>query len=145
MKPLNEISTLLPNTGNVDMNNKRIDNLSSLDISSVENILTMPKSACNVETANALVSGVVLSNTAYCGPLQTTMDVKGKRIINQADAVRLVNGEDPAVATEKLKQGINYAFLNSNSLTRDKVLNYSHYNAGTSRIYGVQTLELTNT
>lgn len=51
------------------MNNKRIDNLSSLDLTSLSSILLLPKSACNVETSDALVNANLTEKTAYCGPL----------------------------------------------------------------------------
>lgn len=40
-------------------------------------------------------------NTAYCGPLSESMDVKGKRITNMADA-DLILPDDPDAA-EKVK------------------------------------------
>ena len=47
-KPLNEISTSVPNTNPIEMNDKRIQNLATLDITSIDSILATPKSAVNV-------------------------------------------------------------------------------------------------
>ena len=49
-KPLNETATAKPNTGPINMNDKRIENLATLDISTIDAILATPKSAVNVST-----------------------------------------------------------------------------------------------
>ena len=68
------------------MNNKRVDNMSTLDLTSLDTILATPNSACNVATTNSLITGNLLLSTAYCGLLSSTMNVKGKRVTNMADA-----------------------------------------------------------
>jgi hypothetical protein len=47
-KPLNEISTSRPNTGDLDMNDKRLVNLATLPGLSIEDILATPNVATNV-------------------------------------------------------------------------------------------------
>ena len=76
-------------TGDLPMNNKRITNLASVDISSLESILATPNVAANVNTASNLSTFQIALNTAYCGPLFSTMDVKGKRVTNMADLEKL--------------------------------------------------------
>ncbi len=55
-KPLNEVSTVRPNTGHVNMNNFRIENMSTVpDLTSIDAILSTPSTACNVSTTNTLI------------------------------------------------------------------------------------------
>ncbi len=56
-KPLNEISNIRKNTGNLDMNNFRIENMSTVpDITSIESILSTPNTAVNVSTMSTYSS-----------------------------------------------------------------------------------------
>jgi hypothetical protein len=98
------------------MNDKRLENLATVpDITSIDAILATPKTACNVTTTSNLITLNLALNTAYCGPLFSTMDVKDKRVTNMADAL-LVIENDPDGAS-KVKQGVNYATLNMLALT----------------------------
>ena len=114
-KPLNEISTLRVNTGNVNMNNFRITNLATLPGVTIDDILATPNVATSVQTVSNLISANLVLNTAYCGPLFTTMSVKDKRIINAADP-ELITASDPSAAA-KLKQVPTVGFMNANSIT----------------------------
>ncbi len=84
-------------TGDLTMNNKRITNLASVDVSSLESILATPNVAASVNTASNLSTFQIALNTAYCGPLLSTMDVKGKRVTNMADLELLQLNETPEV------------------------------------------------
>lgn len=100
-KPLNEISNVRLNTGDVNMNNFRITNLATLPGLTIEEITATPSVATSVQTASNLISANLVLNTAYCGPLFPTMSVKDKRIINAADP-ELITASDPSAAA-KLK------------------------------------------
>lgn len=69
-------------TGDLSMNNKRITNLASVDVSSLDSILATPNVAANVNTASTLSTFQIALNTAYCGPLSSEMSVKNKLITN---------------------------------------------------------------
>ena len=85
-KPLNQISNLQPNNGPINMNNQRIENLSSVpDLSSIDSIIATPNVAVNVSTMSTFTTASLLLNTAYCGPLSDQMGVKGKRVVDMAD------------------------------------------------------------
>lgn len=85
-KPLNEVATLRPNTGHVNWNNYRIENLATVpDVTSIESILSTPSTACNVSTTSNLITLNLALNTAYCGPLFDTMNCKDKRVTGVAD------------------------------------------------------------
>jgi hypothetical protein len=114
-KPLNEIATTRPNTGDVDMNNKRLTNLASLPGLTLEEITATPNVATTVQTVGNYITASLALNTAYCGPLFSTMDVKEKIVTNMADA-ELILPEDPAGA-DKIKQGVNLGTLNSLAIT----------------------------
>jgi hypothetical protein len=127
------------------MNNKRIDNLSTLDLTSLDSILATPNSACNVATTGSLITGNLLLSTAYCGPLFSTMNVKGKRITNMADALPLEFGVDtPDEAFEKTLQGVNIRTLNDLTVHKIAVDNYTDFYAFDAKIKGVVTEELSN-
>lgn len=84
------------------MNNFRIENLATVpDISSIEAILSTPKTAVNVDTMSTYTTLSLALNTAYCGPLFSTMDVKGKRVTNMADV--LIPEVNDADLSNKLK------------------------------------------
>lgn len=94
-KSISEISNLRLNTGPVNMNDKRIENLASLpDLSSIDSILATPKTAVNINTMSTFTGFYVGMNTAYCGILSSDMDVKNKRLTNMADA-ELIIVDDP--------------------------------------------------
>jgi len=69
------------------MNNKRISNLATLPGLSIDDILATPSVATSVQTCSNLITANLALNTAYCGPLFETMNVKGKRVTNMADAL----------------------------------------------------------
>jgi hypothetical protein len=98
---LNEISVANPNNGPVDMNNQRIENLSTLDVTSLDTILATPNSACNVTTTSNLITGNLLLSTAYCGPLSSNMNVKGKIITNMADMILHTVDDTPTAITRQ--------------------------------------------
>jgi hypothetical protein len=56
------------------------------DISSIESILSTPKTAVNVDTMSTYTTLSLALNTSYCGPLFSTMDIKNKILTNMADA-----------------------------------------------------------
>lgn len=114
-KPLSEISTERPNTGDVDMNNKRLVNLSSVPGLSIDEILATPNVAVSVSTMSSFTTASLALNTAYCGPLFPTMDVKGKRVVNAADP-ELILPDDPN-AIEKTNQLVTVGFQNAHTLT----------------------------
>ena len=114
-KPLNEISTLRKNTGDVDMNGKRLTNLSSVPGLDLDEILATPNVAVNVSTMVEYNTASLALNTAYCGPLFSTMNVKGKRVTNAADP-ELILEDDPAGA-EKASQLVTQNFFNQHALT----------------------------
>ena len=74
------------NTGDVNMNEKRLINLASLPGLTIDEILATPNVAVNVTTMSNYITASLALNTAYCGPLFDTMDVKGKRVKNMEDA-----------------------------------------------------------
>ncbi len=89
-KPLNEISNLRTNTGNVNMNNYRIENLATVaNLGTIEGILATPKTAVNVDTMSGYTTLSQALNTAYCGPLFDTMNCKDKRVTGVADLQKL--------------------------------------------------------
>lgn len=114
-KPLNDIATLRPNTGDVNMNNKRITNLSSVPGLTIDEIIATPNVAVNVSTCSNLISANLVLNTAYCGPLFPTMNVKGKRVTNASDP-ELILPDDPN-ALEKTNQLVTVGFQNAHTLT----------------------------
>jgi hypothetical protein len=92
------------------MNDKRLTNLATLPGLTIEEITATPNVATNVQTVGNYITASLALNTAYCGPLFSTMDVKGKRVTNMADA-ELITPNDPAGA-DKIKQGVNLGTLN---------------------------------
>ena len=127
------------------MNNQRIENLSTLDVTSLDTILATPNSACNVTTTSNLITGNLLISTAYCGPLSSTMNVKDKRVTNMADLIRLDNSDTDPQLTDKLKQGVNYKMMNDATLHRIPLDNYEDYYAFNSKIKDLDTPDyLTN-
>ena len=111
-KPLNEISTLRKNTGDVDMNGKRLTNLSSVPGLTIDEILATPNVAVNVSTMGNYTTASLALNTAYCGPLFSTMNVKGKRITNAADPELILEDDPFEVAADKAAQLVTQNFFN---------------------------------
>ena len=108
------------------MNNKRLTNLATLPGLSIEDILATPNVATSVQTAINLITANLALNTAYCGPLFSTMDVKGKIVTNMANA-ELIIPDDPAGA-DKIKQGVNLGILNQlcpTTIPEDRVNYYA--------------------
>ena len=79
------------------MNDYRIEKLATVDISSIDSILATPKTAVNVDTMGTYTTLQLALNTAYCGPLFDTMDVKGKRVTNMGDAQLILENDPDAV------------------------------------------------
>ena len=72
------------------MNNQRIENLSTVpDLSSIDAIISTPKTAVNVDTMSGYTTLSLALNTAYCGPLFDTMNCKDKRVTGVADLQKL--------------------------------------------------------
>jgi hypothetical protein len=90
------------------------------DLTSIDAILSTPSTACNVSTTNTLIGLQQALNTAYCGPLLSTMDCKDKRVTNVADMTLLTTQDTPAETQSKLKQAVNYGSLNLITLRRDQ-------------------------
>jgi hypothetical protein len=67
------------------MNDYRIENLATVDISSIDSILATPKTAVNVDTMGTYTTLQLALNTAYCGPLFSTMNCKDKILTGVAD------------------------------------------------------------
>ena len=71
------------------MNNNRITNLSTVDITSLESIVATPKTAVNVQTMtsyntfNVPIQIASLTNTIL--PLSTTTSMKTRTVINAGD------------------------------------------------------------
>jgi hypothetical protein len=103
-KPLNEVADNRPNTGNVNFNNFRLENLASVpDLTSIDSILATPSTACNVTTTSNLITLNLALNTVYCGPLLSTMNCKDKILTGVADLIKLdVNDSAPTIQ-DKLK------------------------------------------
>jgi hypothetical protein len=97
------------------MNDKRLINLATLPGLSIEDILATPNVATSVQTASNLITANLTLNTAYCGPLFSTMNVKGKRITNAVDP-ELILADDPN-ALDKIKQVPTVGFMNSLCIT----------------------------
>ena len=131
-KPLNEISTSRPNTGDLDMNDKRLVNLATLPGLTIEDILATPNVATTVQTASNLITANLVLNTAYCGPLFSTMNVKGKIITNAADP-ELIEVNDPSTE-DKIKQVPTVGFMNSLCITTVPEDRENYYAIG-RRIY----------
>lgn len=139
-KPLNEISTTRKNTGDVDMNDKRLINLSTVPGITIDDIMATPNVGVNVQTMSNYTTASLALNTAYCGPLLSSMNVKDKRIINAADP-ELITASDPSAA-EKLKQVPTVGFMNANSITtvpEDRLNYYAQdrllYELGNAKVY----------
>lgn len=80
------------------MNNFRIQNLATVpDLTSIESIISTPKTAVNVDTMSTYTTLSLALNTAYCGALFTTMDVKGKQITNMADADLIIENDPDTI------------------------------------------------
>lgn len=105
-KPLNEIANLKPNTAAINMNDKRLENLATLDISSIDSILATPKSAVNVSTMtsyntfNVPLQITSLTNTIL--PLSTTTSMKGRTITNAADPRSYTEQSTPEEIKERI-------------------------------------------
>lgn len=117
-KPLNEISNVRANTGNVNMNNYRMENLASLpDLTSIESIIATPKTAVNVDTMGTYTTLSLALNTAYCGPLFSTMNCKDKLLTNVADPVELLQNDSSELITSKRHQAVNQGFMLDNTVS----------------------------
>ena len=85
------------------MNNFRLVNLSTLPGLSVDDIMATPNVAVNVQTMSNYTTASLALNTAYCGPLFSTMNVKGKRITNVGDPLEIAVDETDAGRLDKIK------------------------------------------
>jgi hypothetical protein len=143
-KPLNEISTVRKNTGDIDMNDKRITNMSTLPDLTVDGIMGTPKHAVNVQSMTSYVTASttasLLLNTAYCGPLSGNMNCKGKVLTNLGDTVALV--ENDPDAANKIKQAVTVGYMNQHCLidvpddrTNFYANDYKIYELGDANLY----------
>lgn len=140
-KPLNEISTSRPNTGPIDMNGKRLENLATVPGLTIEEITATPNVAANVSTVGNYITASLLLNTAYCGPLSEVMDVKAKRVTNVGDPLVIVP-DDPDTLV-KVTQAVNVAYINTHALTTAPE-DRDHLYANGRRIYEVDVDTLDN-
>ncbi len=77
------------------MNDKRIENMATLDISSLESIENTLKSGVNVQTMSSYTTFSQLLNTAYCGPLSDQMGLKNKRVVDMGDLQKITESDTP--------------------------------------------------
>ena len=84
------------------MNNKRLLNVATLPGLTIDDIMATPQVGVNVTTMSNYTTASLALNTAYCGPLFSTMNVKGKKITNASDP-DLIVVSDPSLA-DKNKQ-----------------------------------------
>jgi hypothetical protein len=94
------------------MNNHRIVNLSTLPGLSIDEIAATPNVAVNVSTMGNYITASLALNTAYCGPLFSTMSLKDKRVTDMADALLIGENDTSADVISKIKQGVNIGTLN---------------------------------
>lgn len=102
------------------MNDKRITGLATLPGLSIDDIMNTPNVAVNVQTMSNYNTASLVLNTAYCGPLSSTMNCKDKRVTGVADMERLRTDDDSATTIAKLKQAVNYGSLNLTALVRNQ-------------------------
>jgi hypothetical protein len=126
------------------MNNKRLENLATLDITSIDSILATPNSAVNVSTMtsyntfNVPLQIASLTNTIL--PLSTTTSMKGRTITNAADPRSYTAESTPAEITERIQDVVTVSYLNINAMRRN--LEGEYYDANNDLIKNVANAEI---
>lgn len=112
-RPLNEIAQNKPCTGPVDFNGKRLENIGTVpDLTSIDSILATPNTAVNVTTMGNYTTLQLALNTAYCGPLFSTMNVKGKKITNVSTPYIYTNADSSATIDESVNSAATFGLIN---------------------------------
>jgi hypothetical protein len=90
------------------MNGKRVENIGVLpDLSSIDSIIASANTAVNVTSMSTYVQLYNVLNTLYAGPLFSTINFKGKKPYNLADAEIPLITDTPLQIEEKNKQVLN--------------------------------------
>ena len=128
----------------LDLNNQRINNMSTLDVTSIDAILATPNSAVNVSTMtsyntfNVPLQIASLTNTIL--PLSTTTSMKGRTITNAADPRSYTAESTPAEITERIQDVVTVAYMNVNAMRRN--LEGEYYDSNGSLIKNLANAEI---